>query len=114
VQFGTLTSLQRLVTDREINLPDGTQLIHPEKFKSLLKFKSKEHWDNIRVFPIHPNFRIALIGKPSSETSGNTYGRGSWFSPELSTMFLFIPMGLMNFEVFVDDFKWYFLFNYFF
>ncbi|KAJ3220295.1 von Willebrand factor A domain-containing protein 8 [Dinochytrium kinnereticum] len=93
--FGVLSSLQRLISEREITLPDGSHLVPLEKFEMLSKdgkiSPSSAHRP-IKVLPIHPNFRIIAIAKSSASISIK------WLVPEIYSMFLFVPMRALSYE----------------
>ncbi|KAH9247158.1 hypothetical protein BASA81_015242 [Batrachochytrium salamandrivorans] len=88
--FGTISSIQRLAIDREISLPDGRTLIGLTRFRSLMKKHGYTFKDLVerQILPIHPSFRIIAVARPTISVSE----RGSWMSPELVSMFLFVPM----------------------
>jgi MoxR-like ATPase len=90
LSFGTLSSIQQLIQDREISLPDGTLLVKFDKFNKLSQKAgySPKLLAERRVIPIHPSFRIIAIARPSTSTSL----RGSWLSAEIANLFQFIPM----------------------
>ncbi|KAL3911006.1 MAG: hypothetical protein SGILL_007455 [Bacillariaceae sp.] len=71
-----LASLQSLVVDRFIPLPDGRRAMH----RNLVDPNDPEATEN--VIPIHPSFRIvALAATPEVEESG------SWMTPTVMSMF---------------------------
>ncbi|CAG8469528.1 17842_t:CDS:10 [Acaulospora morrowiae] len=89
LSFGTLVTLQRLVKEREVSLPDGRQLIHPERYKKLIEKHgfNNESLKKKLIFPVHPAFRIVALGRPSNSGEGKP---GSWLSPEIVSMFQFV------------------------
>jgi von Willebrand factor A domain-containing protein 8 len=99
LSFGTLVTLQRLIKEREISLPDGTQLIHPIRYQKLTQDHgfTKKQLDEKRIFSIHPAFRIVALGHPFS--GGSEEGRpGSWLSPEIVSMFQFIVVRPLDYQ----------------
>ncbi|GES99877.1 von Willebrand factor A domain-containing protein 8 [Rhizophagus clarus] len=99
LSFGTIVTLQRLVKEREISLPDGTQLIHPTRYQKLRQDHglTKKQLDEKKIFYIHPAFRIVALGRPFS--GGNEMGRpGSWLSPEIVSMFQFIVVRPLDYQ----------------
>ncbi|KAI8930150.1 AAA domain-containing protein [Entophlyctis helioformis] len=94
LSFGTLASIQRLVTEREVALPSGLTLIHPDRFKMLVSKHgyTAEDLAKRQIMPVHPSFRIIAVARPT--TTANT--KGTWLTPELASMFLFVPMRPLN------------------
>nr|KAJ3422948.1 von Willebrand factor A domain-containing protein 8 [Polyrhizophydium stewartii] len=95
LSFGTLASIQRLVAEREISLPSGITLIHHKRFNSLIAKRgcTADSLAAKQIFPVHPSFRIVAIARPTTTTNV----KGSWLSPEIASMFLFVPMRPLNF-----------------
>ncbi|KAI9260188.1 AAA domain-containing protein [Sporodiniella umbellata] len=87
LSYGTLNTLQRLCSDRETQLPDGTRLINANRYQKLLKKSSKEELWEKRLIPIHPSFRIIALAKASGQGDSRP---GSWLSSEILSMFQFI------------------------
>ncbi|KAJ8326810.1 hypothetical protein O5D80_004253 [Batrachochytrium dendrobatidis] len=94
--FGTLASIQRLIVDRELSLPDGSTLVRADRFKSLIVKHgySRKELAKRQIFCIHPSFRIIGIARSTLSTSI----KGLWLTPELASMFLFVPMRNLNLE----------------
>ncbi|CAJ0865553.1 11051_t:CDS:10 [Entrophospora sp. SA101] len=91
LSYGTLVTLQRLIKEREISLPNGNKLIHPIRYKNLMQkygFTDKQ-LHNKGIFMIHPAFRIVTLARPVSG-SGDEGKPGSWLSPEIVSLFHFI------------------------
>ncbi|KAJ3316414.1 von Willebrand factor A domain-containing protein 8, partial [Blyttiomyces sp. JEL0837] len=90
LSFGTLASIQRLITEREATLPDGTQLVPAARFARLFGTNKNgvQMLNGHKVLPIHPSFRIVAIARPTSSTSP----RGTWLSPEIANLFLFVAV----------------------
>lgn len=91
---GVLGSIQQLIIDREISLPDGSLLISMERYQNLLKSYNQNPAELFRkkILPIHPSFRvIALARLPNPFKS-----KENWLNAEISTMFSFIPMRPMT------------------
>lgn len=89
LSFGTLNTLQRLCSDRETQLPDGTRLISEARYIKLLKKQTVEELELKRVFPIHPSFRIMALARAGTSGQSDTKA-GSWLSAEILSMFHFI------------------------
>ncbi|KAF1335695.1 Von willebrand factor a domain-containing protein 8, partial [Globisporangium splendens] len=92
----SLSVLQRLMQDREIDLADGTKLLAQSKYDEILEDAkesgAKPSLD--RVFPIHPSFRIIAIAEsdPSTLKSAPVPGRESsaaWLNSDSIAMFTF-------------------------
>src|SRR4051812_28959690 len=64
----TLSTIARLLSEREIQLPDGTLLIHPVRYARLMSQNSwsVDEMEKRRVFPVHPSFRIIALARPNS------------------------------------------------
>ncbi|KAJ7594399.1 AAA domain-containing protein [Mycena floridula] len=57
---GIMPILNNLLENREINLEDGTHIIHPHRYAAMLgSNKGIEHF-----IPAHKNFRVIAIGSP--------------------------------------------------
>ncbi len=94
---GTLGSIQRIVMEREFTLPNGTVLIHPNRYESLMK---RNNWtrndlSSRSIFPVHPSFRVVALARPINLLSSQ---RGSWLNAESLSMFSFVPMRPMKIE----------------
>ncbi|UJR36210.1 hypothetical protein I4U23_028942 [Adineta vaga] len=93
----TLISLQRLIQDRELFLPDGTRLLRHDRY-DLLENPSKN------LHRIHPSFRIiALAEPPTSNTSASNESSTSkssseqnWLNAETLNLFLYHQMRSLN------------------
>ncbi|KAI8341541.1 hypothetical protein BC941DRAFT_416834, partial [Chlamydoabsidia padenii] len=91
LSYGTLNTLQRLVSERETQLPDGTRLINSHRYEKLMKKNkfSVEDLEKKKLVPIHPSFRIIALARAA--TNGQNDGKaGSWLTPEILSMFQFI------------------------
>ncbi|CAM0142536.1 unnamed protein product [Umbelopsis sp. WA50703] len=97
LSFGTLTTLQRLVTEREVQLPDGKRLVNPKRFASLMK-KHKWTQDQLltekKMIPIHPSFRIVCLARAGAG-GGVDGAAAAWLTPEVLTMFHFVVVGAL-------------------
>ncbi|KAI8064375.1 AAA domain-containing protein [Gongronella butleri] len=94
LSYGTLNTLQRLVSERETQLPDGTRLISARRYELLMK-KNKltpEELTQRKFLPIHPAFRILALAR---STSQNDSKPGSWLSCEILSMFPFLVVDAM-------------------
>lgn len=89
LSYGTLNTLQRLCSDRETQLPDGTRLISNQRYVKLMRKQSPDVLESKRLIPIHPSFRIMALARAG--TSGQTDTKaGSWLTAEVLSMFHFI------------------------
>ncbi|CAO3593309.1 unnamed protein product [Absidia cylindrospora] len=90
--YGTLNTLQRLVSDRETQLPDGSRLINSHRYKKLMQKDNLtiEELENKRLIPIHPAFRIIALARAAANNSGQHHETSSWLTTEILTMFQFI------------------------
>ncbi|KAJ3272681.1 von Willebrand factor A domain-containing protein 8 [Terramyces sp. JEL0728] len=99
LSHGTISSLQRLVSEREIPLPNGTSLVGAKRYDLLRK---RNNWSDADMqmrglCSIHPSFRIIGIAKP-----GNTSKKSNWLNSETLAMFLFVtvrPLGVSEEEL---------------
>lgn len=89
---GTLECLHRLLTDRELDLPDGTRMLPEWKCRQIAEekgfstFDRREVLNQLGLHAVHPGFRvIALASMGASDGS-------RWFSEELSSMFCFVVL----------------------
>ncbi|CAF0785254.1 unnamed protein product [Adineta ricciae] len=89
----TLVSLQRLLQDRELFLPDGTRLLRHDRYDRL-ENPSK----NLRR--IHPSFRIVALAEPPTTTStgssesspSKSSSEQNWLNAETLNLFLYHEM----------------------
>ncbi|ORZ15094.1 AAA domain-domain-containing protein [Absidia repens] len=90
--YGTLNTLQRLVSDRETQLPDGSRLINSRRYKKLMQKGnlSIEELENNRLIPIHPAFRIITLARAVANDSSQHHETSSWLTTEILSMFQFI------------------------
>ncbi|KAI9303209.1 AAA domain-containing protein [Cunninghamella echinulata] len=91
LSYGTLNTLQRLVSERETQLPDGTRLINAHRYEKLMKKNklSVEDLEKKKLIPIHPSFRIIALARASG--SGQNEGKpGAWLTAEILSMFHFV------------------------
>ncbi|KAI8393920.1 AAA domain-containing protein [Radiomyces spectabilis] len=92
LSYGTLNTLQRLMSDRETQLPDGTRLINARRYAKLQKRSklSAEELEQKRLVPIHPSFRIIALAR-AGNSNGQSDGRSAaWLTAEILSMFHFI------------------------
>ena len=104
LSFGTLATIQRLTSEREWVLPDGTQLVHPNRYLKLIR-KSNFTPDDMKdkkIVPVHPNFRVIAIARPTVTAQGGAQ-KGNWLSPEICSLFRYVPMRPLSYveEMFV-------------
>ena len=91
---GTVATLQQLVWNREVRLPDGKRLISRERFEALAVREacSAEALEALGILPIHPSFRIIAMARPTGVKSGGapTGTWRDWLGSEVQSMFRFI------------------------
>lgn len=81
----TISSISRLIHDREIQLFDGTRLLRHDKYDELLESGSEvQELAAQGILRIHPAFRIIALAEPQTEDAS-----GKWLTPEILTMFMF-------------------------
>jgi len=90
VHRGTLSVLQRLIHDRELQLYDGTRLLGSAKYSELREQLglTEGQMEERGILPIHPAFRVVALAEPP--TVGQA--KGQWLTPETLAMFLFHQM----------------------
>ncbi|CAG8510049.1 14562_t:CDS:10, partial [Ambispora leptoticha] len=93
LSFGTLTTLQRLIKEREMPLPDGKQLISHERYQNLVQNHgfTPEMLADRGILSVNPSFRIVALARPVS-ISGIEGKSGAWLSSEICAMFQFIAV----------------------
>jgi MoxR-like ATPase len=74
LSMDTLTALQRLIVDREVELFDGTRLVSSEVTTT------EKNNSSSKVYQVHPSFRIVAIGCPPSISN-------PWMTEEVATWF---------------------------
>lgn len=62
LQKDALASLQSLIIDHSVILPDGTRLVHHDHFESLMDHYSADELELLKIHPVHPNFRVIAVG----------------------------------------------------
>ncbi|PNF24076.1 hypothetical protein B7P43_G04705 [Cryptotermes secundus] len=86
----TLSTIYRLVHDRELQLHDGRRLVRCDRFdeyKTRHSLSEQQLYDS-GLLRIHPAFRIVALAEPPSE--GNRAGQ--WLTAEILSLFLFHEM----------------------
>lgn len=92
----TLSVLQRLIHNREMQLFDGMRLIHSDRYDKIKRENnfSDEDMEERKILKIHPSFRIvALAETPKIKTS-----KKQWLTPEVMSMFLFHSLRPLSLE----------------
>ena len=93
--LGTLSSIQRLVMERELGLPDGRHLVNHLRYQELVNTGlSVSDLAKRGILPIHPAFRIIGIARPDK----SSLKRGRWLNSEILSMFSFVPTRPMKIE----------------
>lgn len=65
--------IYRLVHDREVQLYDGTRLMHHDKYDELISSgQTTEELTNNGIFRIHPSFRIVGLAEPPTSNVSRT------------------------------------------
>jgi von Willebrand factor A domain-containing protein 8 len=60
-----LPLLNNLLENREMRLDDGRMLVHPRTYAHLLThFSSDRLHHELKIFPVHSNFRVVALGLP--------------------------------------------------
>ncbi|XP_042236264.1 von Willebrand factor A domain-containing protein 8-like isoform X2 [Homarus americanus] len=87
LHHGTLAVLHRLIHDRELQLYDGTRLLHSDRFDLIKKKNGLSHADMTArgIYRIHPSFRIVALAEPPVIGAA----QGQWLTPEALTLFLY-------------------------
>ncbi|KAI7898653.1 AAA domain-containing protein [Cokeromyces recurvatus] len=89
LSYGTLNTLQRLCSERETQLPDGTRFVSSKRYAQLMSQQPRESLETKRIFPIHPSFRIVALARAGLSGQMDTKA-GSWLTAEILSMFHFI------------------------
>lgn len=95
---GALSSLQRFLQDRCVELPDGTRLVNNTTFKRMqseYNLSKETLTARYKVLSIHPAFRIIATAtiKPASKPTDNL-----WFTEEVVSLFQFVYLRSLNFD----------------
>ncbi|CAL1547451.1 unnamed protein product [Lymnaea stagnalis] len=90
VNSGSFSVLHRLVSERELQLFDGTRLLSRDKYEDIKAEAglSDQDLSSRNILPIHPSFRIIALSEPPVVGSS----KQQWLSPEMLTMFLYHSM----------------------
>ena len=85
----TVTVLQRLIHDRELQLCDGTTLLNGERYEALLQQGfTKLQLAEKGILKIHDSFRIIALAEPPNP---NTTAQ-NWLTPEMLSLFLYMEV----------------------
>lgn len=85
----TVTVLQRLIHDRELQLCDGTTLLSGERYEALLQQGfTKLQLAEKGILKIHDSFRIIALAEPPNP---NTTAQ-NWLTPEMLSLFLYMEV----------------------
>jgi MoxR-like ATPase len=89
VHPGTIASLSRLVHDRELTLPSGDRLLNKERYQSMLdEGRTKAELDSMKIYAIHPSFRIIAIAREPNVKS--LVPGASWLTAETCALFAYV------------------------
>ncbi|KAI9094100.1 AAA domain-containing protein [Phlyctochytrium arcticum] len=99
VRAGTISSLQRLVQDREAFLPDGTFLTSARNYDALREQSglSVEELTARGVIRVHPAFRVIATGTVHLHHKAPKQDM-AWLTEEIASMFQFLEVGAMDIE----------------
>ena len=80
----------RLVHDRELQLYDGSRLLHAQRFDALKNKNNQSDEEMLAkgLYRIHPAFRIVALAEPPVIGAA----QGQWLTPEALTLFLYHNM----------------------
>ncbi|XP_075158408.1 von Willebrand factor A domain-containing protein c12.2 [Haematobia irritans] len=85
----SITILQRLIHDRELQLCDGTTLLGGERYEALLQQGfTKLDLAEKGISKIHDSFRIIALAEPPNTNSPSQ----NWLTPEMMSLFLFLEV----------------------
>ncbi|KAJ3293424.1 hypothetical protein HDU79_000368, partial [Rhizoclosmatium sp. JEL0117] len=90
---GVIASIQSLIGEREVSLPDGSLLVSSEKFSTLSSVLSSSELASRKVIKVHDSFRIVALARPTLQSGGGK----NWLTPELMNLFMFIPMRALTY-----------------
>lgn len=85
----TVTVLQRLVHDRELQLCDGTILLREDRYNHLISQGFSE--DDLKqkgIFQVHNAFRVIALAEPPNPSSTTV----NWLTPEILSLFTFMEV----------------------
>jgi von Willebrand factor A domain-containing protein 8 len=89
VHPGTIASLSRLVHDRELTLPSGDRLLNKTRYQMMLdEGMTKEELDAMKIYAIHPSFRIIAIARQPNVKS--LVPGASWLTAETCALFSYV------------------------
>ncbi|KAJ3126154.1 von Willebrand factor A domain-containing protein 8 [Physocladia obscura] len=91
---GVLSSIQSLIAEREVSLPDGTLLINPTRYEKLCKVITADEMWSRKILKVHESFRIIALARPKSQPTS----RGTWLTPEILNLFMFVPMRTLSYD----------------
>ena len=80
----------RLVHDRELQLYDGSRLLHDKRYDAIKKKSNLSDEEMLAkgLHRIHPAFRIVALAEPPVLGAA----QGQWLTPEALTLFLYHNM----------------------
>ncbi|KAK7499225.1 hypothetical protein BaRGS_00009485, partial [Batillaria attramentaria] len=90
INQGSFSVLHRLMSERELQLFDGTRLVGADRYQTIKEETglSETELTERNILPIHPSFRIVGLAEPPVVGSS----KQQWMSPEMLTMFLYHHM----------------------
>jgi hypothetical protein len=85
--LGTISTLLRLIEDREITLFDGSRYVQMERYREMQrKFGLSEDDLTARnIFPVHPSFRILCLATPPTMEA-------PWLTNEMMNLYHFFTL----------------------
>ncbi|XP_004527380.1 von Willebrand factor A domain-containing protein 8 [Ceratitis capitata] len=85
----TVTALQRLIQDRELQLCDGTILLHTDRYNALIQQGyTKLELTEKNILKIHDSFRIIALAEPPNPNQPAQ----NWLTSEMLSLFLFLEV----------------------
>eukprot|EP00026_Physarum_polycephalum_P000717 Phypoly_transcript_00718.p1 GENE.Phypoly_transcript_00718~~Phypoly_transcript_00718.p1 ORF type:complete len:1304 (+),score=248.57 Phypoly_transcript_00718:258-4169(+) len=96
-----LPFLSSLIENREVTLYDGKRLVPQEVFQTLCEERNmtgEQLSQTANIFPVHPNFRVVLVGETSDYTDEPTKSGAPahFLTPEILPLFSFHEMPNLN------------------
>ena len=89
-----LHSIRTLIEDRECVLYDGTRLVPSTTYQTLLQHRTHDQLTELKIYPIHINFRIVTLGIPpqpknSDKGSASSAQQNQWLIDETVSLLAF-------------------------
>jgi len=95
---GTCSILLRLLEDGDVTLFDGTRFVRMDHYLLMQRRfkKTAKDLERMRIYPVHPNFRVIALATPPER------GTGEWLGTEMMHLFDFHDLDVYGATSYAD------------